>query len=85
MILPLRVTEFLVTPKECLIKKNEKYYLIVRRTSLKGDTSVTERYKIDKDYKKYMYEITLPIANSIMEYDVGVKTINNFAPISIAP
>lgn len=76
MILPLRVTEFLVTPKECLIKKNEKYYLIVRRTSLKGDTSVTERYKIDKDYKKYMYEITLPIANSIMEYKKRISEFN---------
>lgn len=68
MILPLRVTEFSVIPKDCLSYKNHRWYLTVRRTAIKGKNDVTKRYKIDTDYKKYTYEVTKEIADLIIGY-----------------
>lgn len=68
MIIPLRVTEFILTPKECLAKKYNKYYITIRRTKLKGHTEISERYRIETDYKKYTYEISDEIANELRKY-----------------
>ncbi|EGD47040.1 hypothetical protein Cpap_1236 [Ruminiclostridium papyrosolvens DSM 2782] len=55
-ILPLRATEMLLTPKECIYKENGKTYLIIRRTRLKKGTR-TVYYDINKDYKEFTFEI----------------------------
>lgn len=55
-ILPLRATEMLLTPCDCIERKNGKVYLKVRRTTLKkGSRSVY--YDVEKDYKIFTYEI----------------------------
>lgn len=67
-IIPLRVTEYLVTPKDCIRRKNEKWYITVRRTRLKGNQKKTIRYSVEHDYQLYEYETTEEIANIINEY-----------------
>lgn len=55
-ILPLRSTEMLLTPKHCISRENEKVFLTVRRTQLKKRHR-TVYCDINKDYKKFVYEI----------------------------
>lgn len=55
-ILPLRATEMLLTPKECIRRKNGRVYLRIRRTNLKKGLK-TVYYDVDKDYTEYSYEI----------------------------
>lgn len=55
-LLPLRATEMLITPYECIVRENGKVYLKVRRTELKkGRRRV--HYDVDKDYKIHTYEV----------------------------
>lgn len=55
-VLPLRATEMLVTPYECLECRDGKIFLMVRRTMLKkGKRTVC--YDIEKDYKIFSYPI----------------------------
>lgn len=67
-VLPLRVTETLVTPYDCINNKNGKWYLKIRRSRLKGDAKCIRRYKVEKDYIVYEYEVTKEIADIINEY-----------------
>lgn len=56
-ILPLRATEMLVTPKDCIRRtENGKAVLTIRRTRLKKGRR-TVYYDVDKDYKEFTYEI----------------------------
>ena len=55
-ILPLRATEMLITPKECIRRDNDKTYLRIRRTRLKKGTR-TVYYDVNKDYKEFTYEV----------------------------
>lgn len=55
-ILPLRATEMLLTPKQSICKENSKTFLRIRRTKLKKGTR-TVYYDVNKDYKKFTYEI----------------------------
>ena len=56
VILPLRVTEFLVTPRNCLSKEGVKFLLSIRRTKLKkGGRRIS--YTVDSDYRIQWYEI----------------------------
>ena len=56
-ILPLRATEMLVTPRDCLRRTEDgKVFLTVRRTCLKKG-SRTVYYDVNKDYKEFSYEI----------------------------
>lgn len=55
-ILPLRATEMLVTPKQCIYKENNKIYLRIRRTKLKKGKR-TVYYDVNRDYKEFTYEI----------------------------
>ena len=59
-ILPLRVTEFCVTPYDCLAAYDGRYFIDIRRTRLKGSTSedlVIHYYTIEEDYYREEYEI----------------------------
>lgn len=68
-ILPLRATEMLVTPKECLHRKADgRVFLTVRRTKLKKGKR-TVYYDVDKDYAKFTYEIpNSSVADTIEKY-----------------
>lgn len=80
MVIPIRITEFSVIPKQCLSRKNGRWYITIRRTAIKGQTDVNKRYKLDTDYKKFTYEITDDIAESIMDYQ---RRTSAFAPAEI--
>lgn len=70
MILPVRVTEFTLIPKECVVCRNEVNYLKIRRSKLKGNASRNRNitYKIDEDYKIYEYAVSNEIATMIFDY-----------------
>lgn len=76
-IIPLRLTEFCVTPYDCIEESSDgKFYIYLRRTSLKGNKKGRRRYvsyKLDEDYKIYKYVITKEIADLIKEYQEITK------------
>jgi len=73
MIIPIRVNEFSVTPKDCITMKNNRWYLTIRRSGLKGRTSSTKRYNLESDYIKYTYEVTNEVASEISNYKHRIK------------
>ena len=73
MIIPIRVTELLLTPLDCIKEKNNKYYISLRRTSLKGKKIKKINHKIELDYYIQDVPITKEIVNLIEEYKSIVK------------
>ena len=71
-ILPLRVTEFCVTPYECIRKdETNRCFLTIRRTRLKGQNPENLKihyYTIEDDYKKSEYEIPEWLYEEIKQY-----------------
>ena len=71
-ILPQRVTEFCVIPYDCIRKEDDKCYLTIRRSALKGSGagySYKERdYHIDTDYITTEYEIPEWLYDLFAEY-----------------
>ena len=55
-ILPLRATEMLVTPYNCISRKDGNVEISVRRTMLKGGGKGVS-YEVDRDYKIFSYRI----------------------------
>lgn len=66
-ILPLRPTEFVLIPRNCLEQYDTGYYLTIRRTKLKGEKLMAE-YRIDKDYEIHRYQIPAMLAHEIQSY-----------------
>lgn len=68
-ILPLRATEMLVTPKECIQRDTYgRVFLTVRRTNMKKGYR-TVYYEVEKDYKESTYEIPdTTVAATIEKY-----------------
>jgi hypothetical protein len=66
-ILPLRTTEFLLTPRKCLDIENGKSLITLRRTLLKGGGRRIA-YRIEKDYETVRYVIPDKMADEIMWY-----------------
>lgn len=66
-VLPLRVTEFLMTPRDCIQSNGQGYLITVRRTRLKGGNSLMS-YRIDSDYDKKTYPVSSDIAESVLWY-----------------
>ena len=66
-ILPLRPTEFLLIPRDCLDYKDGKCYITIRRTKMKGGNSKLT-YRIDGDYEKKSYSITDDMEQEIRWY-----------------
>jgi len=62
-ILPLRPTEFLLTPRDCL----ERNIVTVRRTRLKGGMQQLS-YRIANDYERHRYTVTDRMADEIRRY-----------------
>lgn len=77
-ILPLRPTEFAVTPYNCLNTKDDKYVITVRRSALKGNTASKSVFNLKRtyarvkhsleDYTLFTYPISEQIALEIMNY-----------------
>lgn len=65
-ILPLRATEFLLTPYDCIKKTENGYVITIRRTKLKKKRNVT--YKIESDYEMHDYTIPDDLAKNVLEY-----------------
>jgi len=66
-ILPLRPTEFLLTPRECVERKNGENILTVRRTAIKGGGRKIW-YSVDGDYNLMKYAIPDKMATEIERY-----------------
>jgi len=66
-ILPLRPTEFLLIPRQCLETKNGEKILTIRRTVLKGGLRKLH-YSIDGDYKLMKYSIADGLADEVLRY-----------------
>ena len=62
-ILPLRPTEFLLTPRDCL----DGNTLSVRRTRLKGGGRKIS-YRINDDYEVFKYTLNSELANELCKY-----------------
>jgi hypothetical protein len=68
-IIPLRVTEMIVTPYQCISLNDGKYYITLRRSILKGNSILKKvGYRVETDYKKMRYEIPRDIALDIEYY-----------------
>ena len=65
-ILPLRPTEFLLTPLDCIMEHEGKYLLTIRRTRMKKGER--HGYKISEDYELCSYEITAELYTAISQY-----------------
>lgn len=66
-ILPLRTTEFLLTPRDCLSVCNGRNMIALRRTLQKGGNRKLS-YRIDKDYETVRYMIPDKMAGDITWY-----------------
>lgn len=67
-ILPLRVTEFLMLPGDCIKQSGEQYVITVRRTRLKGGNKQMA-YRLDEDFGKKSYPVSEPLAREILWYE----------------
>ena len=66
-ILPLRPTEFLMMPRDCLMCSGDENFITVRRTRLKGGNSRIT-YSIDGDFEKKLYPVSWKLAKEIKWY-----------------
>ena len=94
-ILPLRATEMLVTPYNCIDRRDGRIYLSVRRTLLKGGGGKVF-YDVDKDYR--LFEYCVPDTETIRNiekyqgltachkrkylFDFGTKAVNEIMSLS---
>ena len=77
-VLPLRVTEFLMTPGDCIAMDGHGYQVTVRRTRLKGGNKLMT-YRIDSDYEKKTYPVSSDLAEEILWYKKATSKMN--APV----
>ena len=55
-VIPLRATEMLVTPFQCVSRKGDRTFITLRRTLLKGQKRIV-RYEVERDYKVFTAEL----------------------------
>jgi len=72
-ILPLRATEFLLLPRDCLKEENGRYILSIRRTRMKKKGNRQIKYRIDTDYEIREYEIPGEMAIAIKAYQKATE------------
>ena len=70
-ILPLRPTELLVTPWDCIRQSDGQYFLTIRRTKLKKRKG-SLGYRVVTDYSACTYEVPAALAEEILWYKVSV-------------
>ena len=66
-ILPLRPTEFVLTPYDCLVTENQQEKIRIRRTHLKGIRGKIS-YSIDGDFDVFTYPVPSDLASCIRWY-----------------
>lgn len=66
-VIPLRPREFILTQRNCLHKKEDGYYLTLRRNHLKGSNR-RKNYKVKDDYVPVQYKIPDSLAQEILIY-----------------
>lgn len=66
-VLPLRVTEFALTPRQCVFKAHGEYRIRVRRTRLKTENG-NAKHTIDTDYEITDHPIPESLAKEILAY-----------------
>ncbi len=71
-ILPLRPTEFLLIPCDCLRRNKEDWILSVRRTRNKK-ASGKRAYRVNADYGICEYTIPWDLAGEVLEYQMTVE------------
>lgn len=80
-VLPLRVTEFLMTPRDCVQRAGNDWLVTVRRTRLKGGNTLMG-YRIDADYEKKTYPVSSELAEEILWYKEATAKIP-LSPIDV--
>ena len=66
-ILPMRPTELLVTPWDCVRHSDGQYFLTIRRTKLKKRKG-SLGYRVVTDYRACTYEVPAALAEEILWY-----------------
>ena len=66
-ILPLRPTEFVLTPYDCLVSEDRQEKILIRRTHLKGNRKKIS-YSIEGDFDVYTYPVPVDLASGIRWY-----------------
>ena len=72
-ILPLRPTELLVTPWDCVRQSDGQYFLTIRRTKLKKRKG-SLGYRVVTDYSTSSYEVPSDLAEEVLWYKAAVTT-----------
>lgn len=67
-IIPLRLKEFCITPYDCIEFSDNKYYIKLRRSKIKGRRNTDVKHKIEDDYNLKRYIVTKEIADLILKY-----------------
>jgi len=70
-ILPLRPTELLVTPWDCIRQSDGQYFLTIRRTKLKKRKG-SLGYRVVTDYSASSYEVPSALAEEVLWYKSAV-------------
>ena len=83
-ILPLRPTEFLLTPRNCIERKSGENILTIRRTTLKGGKNIT-RYRINSDYKLMKYGVTDKLAAEVEWYVLKTENMSKSSLDTLVP
>lgn len=71
-VLPLRPTEFLLTPEDCLRQDGNGWVLSVRRTRNKKAQG-KRSYRVEDDYEICEYSIPVDLAQEIRGYQAAVR------------
>lgn len=66
-ILPLRVTEFLLIPRDCIVRRDDSWLIRIRRTKLKNRNGQAA-HSIASDYEILEYPILDDLAKEIKAY-----------------
>jgi hypothetical protein len=69
-VLPLRVTEFLMMPRDCIRETEKGYIVTIRRTRLKGGNTLMA-YRIDSDFEKKSY----PVSSEVGSQYFGIRKL----------
>ena len=78
-VIPMRPREFLLTERNCLSKKDDYYYLRLRRTKLKGGRQGVS-YTLSEDYTTDTYKVPDYIGKAFEEY---IKLTEDFPSTEI--
>ena len=66
-VIPMRPREFILTPRKCMEKKEDGWYITLRKNQIKGSDKKIS-YKIKGDYINVQYKIPDKLASEILKY-----------------